>query len=72
MTAWARINMTALRQRNSKALRKQWIKGRWKLEKMEENDIPKLIWKTGGFDTMNVDSEFNLDRMVQMQDNAAE
>ncbi len=26
----------------------------------------------GGFDNTNVDSEFNLDQMVQMQDNAAE
>ncbi len=42
------------------------------MEKMEENDIPKLIRKTGGFDTTNMDSEINLDRMVQMQDAAAE
>ncbi len=41
-----------------------------KMENMEENDIPKLIQKMGGFDTNNVDSEFNLDRMVQMQDEA--
>ncbi len=41
------------------------------MEKMEENDIPKLIQKTGGFDTTNMDSEFNLDHMVQMQDEAA-
>ncbi len=40
------------------------------MEKMEENDIPKLIRKTGGFDTMNMDSEFNLDHMVQMHDEA--
>ncbi len=72
MTAWACINMTALRQRNAEALRKQWDKGGRKMEKMEGNDIPKLIWKTGGFDTTNMDSEFNLDHMVQMQDAAAE
>ncbi len=41
------------------------------MENMEENNIPKLIQKMGGFDTTNVDSEFNLDRMVQMQDEAA-
>ncbi len=41
------------------------------MEKMGENDIPKLIQKMGGFDTTNMDSEFNLDRMVQMQDEAA-
>ncbi len=39
---------------------------------MEENDILKLIWKTGSFDTTNTDSEFNLDHMVQMQDATAE
>ncbi len=61
MTAWACINMTALHQRNAEALQKQWNKGGRKLEKMEEKDIPKLIQKTGGFDTMNTDSEFNLD-----------
>ncbi len=72
LTAWARINSTALRQRNVEALCKQWNKGRRKLEKMEENDIPKLIQKMGGFDTMNADSEFSLDRMVQMQDAAPE
>ncbi len=38
---------------------------------MEGNDIPKLIQKMGGFDTTNADSEFNLDRMVTMQDEAA-
>ncbi len=53
-------------------MRRQWNKGRQKLEKMEENDILKLIQKTGGFDTTNTDNEFNLDQMVQMQDNAAE
>ncbi len=42
------------------------------MEKMEENNIPKLIQKMGGFDTMNVDSKFNLDQMVQMQNDAAE
>ncbi len=72
VTTWACINMTALCQRNAKALQKQWIKGGQKLEKMEENDILKLIRKMGGFDTTNVDSESNSDRMVQMQDNAAE
>ncbi len=72
MTAWARINMTALHQRNAEALCKQWNKGSRKLEKMEENDIPKLIQKTGGFDTTNMDTKFNLDRMVQMQDAATE
>ncbi len=39
---------------------------------MEPNDIPKLIRKTGKFDNMNEDSEYNLDRMVQMQDDAAD
>ncbi len=42
------------------------------MEKMEGNDIQKLNQKLGGFDTMNADSEFNLDHMVQMQDAAAE
>ncbi len=38
---------------------------------MEGNDIPKLIRRMGGFDTTNVDSKYNLDRMVKMQDEAA-
>ncbi len=43
-----------------------------KLEKMEPNDIPKLIQKTGRFDNTNEDSQFNLDWMVQMQDDATD
>ncbi len=39
---------------------------------MEGNDIRKMIRKLGRFDTTNVDREFNLDRMVKMQDEAAE
>ncbi len=38
---------------------------------MEGNDIPKLIRRMGGFDMTNADSEYNLDRMVTMQDEAA-
>ncbi len=72
LTAWACINMTALRQRNAEALRKQWVKAGWKIGKLELNDLLKLIRKMGKFDNTNVDSEFNLDRMVQMQNEAAE
>ncbi len=72
LTTWAHINMTVLRQRNAKTLQKQWIKGRRKLEKMELNDIPKLIQKTRKFDNTNEVSQYNLDRMVQMQDDAAD
>ncbi len=72
LTAWARINMTVLHQRNAEALRKQWVKTRWKIDKLEPNDLLKLIRKTGRFDNTNMDSEFNLDRMVQMQNDAAE
>ncbi len=72
MTAWACLNATALHQRNAEALHKQWEKGGRKMEKMEENDILKLIRRTGGFDTTNTDSEFNLYHMVQMPDEAAE
>ncbi len=71
LMAWACLNVTALWQRNTEALRKQWENGGRKMENMEENDIPKLIRKMGGFDTTNADSKFNLDRMVQMQDEAA-
>ncbi len=71
LMAWAHINTTVLHQRNAEGLCKQWDNGGRKMEKMEENDIPKLIQKTGSFDTMNTDSEFNLDCMVQMQDAAA-
>ncbi len=71
VTMWARLNATALRQRNATALRKQWEDGGHKMEHMQPNDIPKLIRKTGGFDTTNADSEFNLERMVMMQDEAA-
>ncbi len=72
MTAWACINVTVPQQRNAEARHKQWDKGGRKMEKMEGNNIPKLIQKTGGFDTMNMDSKFNLDHMVQMQDAATE
>ncbi len=58
LTAWAHINMTALRQWNAEALQMQWIKGRQKLDKKELNDIPKLIQKVGKFDNTNKDSEF--------------
>ncbi len=69
--AWARLNQTALRQRNARNLRKQWEEANHRLENMEENDIPKLIQKMGGFDASNVDSDFNLGRMMEMQDEAA-
>ncbi len=72
MTSWACINMTALRQRNAKALQRQWVKARWKIDKFEPNDLLKLIWKMGKFDNTNMDSELNLDQMVQMQNDAAE
>ncbi len=39
---------------------------------MELNDIPKLIWKTRKFDNTNEESQFNLDWMVHMQDDAAD
>ncbi len=71
LTAWAHLNQTALRQRNARTLRRQWEEAGHRLEKMEGNDIPKLIRKTGGFDMTNVDSKHNLDRMVMMQDEAA-
>ncbi len=71
LMAWACLNATALHQRNAEALYKQWENGGRKMENMEENDIPKLIRKTGSFDTTNMDSKLNLDCMVQMQDEAA-
>ncbi len=71
LTAWAQLNQTALRQRNARNLHRQWEEANHRLENMEENDIPKLIWKMGGFDTSNVDSDFNLGRMTEMQDEAA-
>ncbi len=40
------------------------------MENMEGNDIPNLIQRTGGFDMTNMDSEYNLDHMAQMQDEA--
>ncbi len=64
--------MTALHQRNAEALQKQWVKARRKIDKLEQNDIPKLIWKMGKFDNVNKDSQFNLDRMVQMQNDTAD
>ncbi len=71
LTTWARLNATALHQRNAITLRRQWEEADHRLENMEGNDIPKLIRKTGGFDMTNVDSDYNLDRMVKMQDEAA-
>ncbi len=71
LMAWAHLNETTLRQRNAKTLRRQWEEVNHHLEKMEENDIPKLIQKMGGFNSSNVDSEFNLGRMMKMQDEAA-
>ncbi len=71
LTAWARLNESALHQRNARTLHKQWEDTNHHLELMEGNDIPKLIWRTGGFDMTNVDSKYNLDRMVVMQDEAA-
>ncbi len=64
--------MTALHQQNAEALQKQWIKGGRKLDRMEPNDILKLTRKTRKFNNMNEDSEFNLDRMIQMQNDAAD
>ncbi len=72
LVAWACINMTALRQRNAIELLKQWMKNGRRADKLEPNDIPKLIRKVGHFDTMNEDSQFNLDRMVQMPIDATE
>ncbi len=72
LTAWVHINMTALRQRNAEALQRQWVKVGWKLEKLEQNGILKLIQKTWKFDNTNMDSQYNLDRMVQMQNDAAD
>ncbi len=72
LTAWVHINVTALHQRNAEALRKQWVKAGQKIEKLELNDLPKLIQKMGKFDNTNMHSKFNLDRMVQMQNDAAE
>ncbi len=71
LMAWACLNTTALHQRNAATLCRQWESGGRKMENMEGNDIPKLIQKTGGFDTTNADSKYNLDHMVQMQDEAA-
>ncbi len=71
LTAWARINATTLHQRNAAILRSQWEETDHHLERMEGNDIPKLIQKTGGFEMMNMDSDYNLYRMVTMQDEAA-
>ncbi len=72
MTVWARLNQTALCQKNAKILYDQWEETNHRLQDMEGNDIPKMMWRTGGFDLTNTDSEFNLDRMVIMQDEAAE
>ncbi len=58
LMAWARLNQTALRQRNAKSLRRQWDDANRRLENMEENDIPKLIRKAGGFDATNTDSDY--------------
>ncbi len=43
LTAWAHLNETALRQRNTKILHEQWEESNHHLELMEGNDIPKLI-----------------------------
>ncbi len=59
--ACACINMTMLQQRNAEALQKKWTKSGWKLDKMEPNDILKLIQKTGKFNNRNKDSKLNLD-----------
>ncbi|MCP4602581.1 MAG: hypothetical protein GY847_19045 [Proteobacteria bacterium] len=72
IAAWARLNETALRQRNAKILYDQWEEMNHRLKDMEGNDLPKMMWRMGGFDATNTDSEFNLDRMVKMQDEAAE
>ncbi len=56
LMAWAHLNVTALHQRNAETLRKQWEESGQKIQDMEENDIPKLIQKMGGFDTTNVDT----------------
>ncbi len=71
LVAWAHLNMTALRQRNATELRKQWTRNGQKANKLELNDIPKLIQKARKFDITNEDSQINLDRMVQMQIDAA-
>ncbi len=60
LTAWAHLNQTALHQRNAQSLRKQWEEANHRLENMEENNILKLIQKTGGFDMSNADSDSNL------------
>ncbi len=72
LTAWAHLNKTALRQRNAKILHEQWEESNHHLELMEGNDIPKLIQKTGRFNMTNVDSDYNLERMVMMKNEAAE
>ncbi len=70
LMVWAHLNATALCQRNATTLCRQWEDGGHRMENMEGNDIPKLIRKTGGFNTTNADSEYNLDHMVKTQDEA--
>ncbi len=48
------------------------MKNGQRADNLELNDIPKLIQKAGKFDNTNEDSQFNLDRMVQMQIDAAD
>ncbi len=53
--AWAHLNMTVLRQQNAAELRRQWTKNGRKANKLELNDIPKLIQKAKKFDNTNED-----------------
>ncbi len=53
------------------SIAKQWAKGGQKTDKLELDNILKLIQKAGKFNNTNEDSQFNLDRMVQMQDDTA-